>query len=190
MNILTRNLNIFLYMPRFLRSVRKPANRQTLHIICYFAAQRINQHFPNPILATEPLNRRHKDGKEHEEAQKLIAALPSDAGKGGSPAVSRAKRGVSPQKLSIPVAKNAKTNVNIRIPFFLERAGLRPGRSLGSISAKHCRNPEEARGIEILNKIDIDEILAGIEDDEAILPITIVDVDDAETGETVKIMIQ
>jgi len=31
-----RNLNIFLYMPRFLRSVRKPANRQTLHIIYYF----------------------------------------------------------------------------------------------------------------------------------------------------------
>ena len=31
-----RNLNIFLYMPRFLRSVRKSAYRQTLHIIFNF----------------------------------------------------------------------------------------------------------------------------------------------------------
>ena len=33
-------------------------------------------------------------------------------------------------------------------------------------------------------------MLAGIDDGEAVLPITIVDVDDASTGETVKIMIQ
>jgi len=45
LNILTRNLNILLYMLRFLRSVRKSACRQTLHIIRIFAAQRINQHF-------------------------------------------------------------------------------------------------------------------------------------------------
>jgi len=45
LNILTRNLNIFLYMLRFLRSVRKSAKRQTFHIIYYFAAQTINQHF-------------------------------------------------------------------------------------------------------------------------------------------------
>ena len=125
-----------------------------------------------------------------EEAQKLIAALPSEAGDDGSPAICRAKGGVSPKNISILVAENGKTKVNVKVPFFLVRAGLKLGRSLGSISAKHCRNPEKAKVFEILNEIDIDEMLAGIDDGEATLPITIVDADDANTGETVKIMIQ
>jgi hypothetical protein len=40
-----RNLDIFPNMPRFLRSVRKSASRQTLRSIYYFAAQTINQRF-------------------------------------------------------------------------------------------------------------------------------------------------
>ena len=44
-----RNLNILLYMLRFLRSVRVSAKRQTLHSIYYFAAQAINQCFPKPV---------------------------------------------------------------------------------------------------------------------------------------------
>ena len=40
-----RNLDIFLYMPRFMRSVRMSAKRQTLHSIYYFAAQAITQCF-------------------------------------------------------------------------------------------------------------------------------------------------
>jgi len=39
------NLNIFLYMPQFLRSVHMSAKRQTLHIIYYFTAQTITQCF-------------------------------------------------------------------------------------------------------------------------------------------------
>jgi hypothetical protein len=49
---------------------------------------------------------------------------------------------------------------------------------------------KNAKVFEILNEIDVDGMLAGIDDGEAALPITIVDVDDANTGETVKIMIQ
>ena len=41
----TRNLNIFLYMPWFLRSVRVSSKWQTLHSISNFAAQRITRHF-------------------------------------------------------------------------------------------------------------------------------------------------
>ena len=47
-----RNLNIFLYMPRFPRSVRMSANRQILRSIYYFAAQTINQHFPRQPTKT------------------------------------------------------------------------------------------------------------------------------------------
>ena len=102
--------------------------------------------------------------------------------------------------ISYPTARNRLDSL-IRAFGFDDKNALSEGRlgiltqlKEGTLTVEQALNilqgGKNAKGFEILNEIDVDEMLAGIDDGEAALPITIVDVDDASTGETVKITIQ
>ena len=126
-----------------------------------------------------------KDGTVSvEEAERLLDAVPAEAAEpAGGELVARSGSGVMPKRILIMVSENGKTIVNIRLPFSLVRVALKMGVSIGSMSAKHTSDPETAQALEMLKTIDIDESLGSLSDGDISLPYSMIDVDDDNSGD-------
>ena len=120
-----------------------------------------------------------------EEAEKLLEAVPKE---GESPLANY--EGRMPNRLLVLVTENDKPKVNVRVPFSLVRVGLKLGKSFGALGAKYAKDSEDIQALEMLNDLDIDELLASIMDGEIQLPYVIVDMDEAETGQTVRVVLE
>lgn len=132
-----------------------------------------------------------------EEAERLLEAVPADGGfsetalRTVAPSAESGARGVlSPKRIIVLVSEGGKPKVNVRIPFSLLRIGLKLGKSFGSMGLKNVNDEQSAQAFEMLQSLDIDELLNSVDDGEITLPYTIVDVEDAEKGEHVLIVIE
>ena len=114
-----------------------------------------------------------------EEAERLMEALPAEESRQLTTAAP-ARAGVSPKRVVVLVTENGKQKVNVRVPFSLVRVGLK--------SAKD--DPQAQQALDILNNIDVDELLASIDDGEITLPYAIVDVDDEDSGDQVRVVLE
>ncbi len=124
-----------------------------------------------------------------EEAERLMEALPAEEPRQLAEAPVRA--GVSPKRVVVLVTENGKQKVNVRVPFSLVRVGLKMGKSIGAISLKSAKDdPQAQQALDILNNIDVDELLASIDDGEITLPYAIVDVDDEDSGDQVRVVLE
>lgn len=124
-----------------------------------------------------------------EEAERLMEALPAEGPRQLAEASVRA--GVSPKRVVVLVTENGKQKVNVRVPFSLVRVGLKMGKSIGAISLKSAKDdPQAQQALDILNNIDVDELLASIDDGEITLPYAIVDVDDEDSGDQVRVVLE
>ena len=131
-----------------------------------------------------------KDGNiSVEEAERLLEAVPVQTS-GCSEEELAPHAPVQPKRLVILVTEGERTKVNIRLPFSLARVGLKMGLSLGTLGAKHSKDPETAQALEALRDIDINEILGALSEGDITLPYTIVDVDDDENGGHVQVTLQ
>ena len=125
-----------------------------------------------------------------EEAERLMEALPAEESRQLT-AASPARAGVSPKRVVVLVTENGKQKVNVRIPFSLVRVGLKMGKSIGAVSLRSAKDdPQAQQALDILNNIDVDELLAGIDDGEITLPYAIVDVDDEDSGDQVRVVLE
>ena len=125
-----------------------------------------------------------------EEAERLMEALPAEESRQLT-AASPAHAGVSPKRVVVLVTENGKQKVNVRIPFSLVRVGLKMGKSIGAVSLRSAKDdPQAQQALDILNNIDVDELLAGIDDGEITLPYAIVDVDDEDSGDQVRVVLE
>lgn len=125
-----------------------------------------------------------------EEAERLMEALPAEESRQLTTAAP-AREGVSPKRVVVLVTENGKQKVNVRVPFSLVRVGLKMGKSIGAISLKSAKDdPQAQQALDILNNIDVDELLAGIDDGEITLPYAIVDVDDEDSGDQVRVVLE
>lgn len=135
-----------------------------------------------------------KDGTVSiDEAQRLLEALPADEPREDSATNLPRVRGnlAFPKRLVVHVTEGGKAKVNVKIPFSLVRAGLKLGQSFTSLAGKYAgSSPEEARAYEMLKNIDIDELLASINDGAITLPYTMVEVNDEEQDTHVLIALE
>ena len=130
-----------------------------------------------------------------EEAERLLAALAEETAETQDAektelAVYDGVTGAQlrPKRIVVCVTKGEKPVVNVRVPFSLARAGLKMGKTFMSIGAK--TDPDAAQAFEALRDVDMDDILDSISDGDITLPYAIVDVDDDEKGEHVKIVLE
>ena len=125
-----------------------------------------------------------------EEAERLMEALPAEESRQLTTAAP-ARAGVSPKRVVVLVTENGKQKVNVRVPFSLVRVGLKMGKSIGAISLKSAKDdPQAQQALDILNNIDVDELLASIDDGEITLPYAIGDVDDEDSGDQVRVVLE
>ena len=127
-----------------------------------------------------------KDGSiSIDEAERLMEAIPS-----GDTALANTSD-FSPKRIYVHVTEGGKSKVNVKIPFSLVRVGLKLGKTFGALGMKNTQNsPEQAAAMEMLQNLDIDEVLNSIGEGDVTLPYTIVDVEDPEKGEHVKVVIE
>ena len=100
---------------------------------------------------------------------------------------------LSPKRILINVTENGKTKVNARIPFALLRSALKLGKTAGLISvitSKYLHKDMDAEVLEAIKEIDPDEIINSLSDGAVSLPCTIVEVDDEETGQQIRVIIE
>lgn len=131
-----------------------------------------------------------KDGAiSVEEAERLMEAVPAGEEDTKTANALTASSGM-PKRISVLVTGDGKTKVNVKVPFSLVRAGLKLGKTFGVYGAKFTKDPSEAEMLESLKSLDVDEILNSINDGDITLPYTMVDVEDDEKGEHVKVVLE
>lgn len=133
-----------------------------------------------------------------DEAERLMAAIPESEEPACSetslmvagPAADASAHLLQPKRITVLVMEGGKTKVNVRVPFSLVRAGLKIGKSVGAMSLKFTKDESSAQAMEILQNLDIDELLGSISDGDITLPYTLVDVEDPEKGEHVRVALE
>lgn len=131
-----------------------------------------------------------KDGEiSVDDAERLIEAVSDERPEESEAAPS----GPSPKRISVKVTELGKTKVNVKIPFSLLRIALKLGKTAGLAAAITTKNVDGETATEILDalkEIDPDEILGSLSDGDISLPYTIVDVDDDDADQHVKIILE
>lgn len=121
-----------------------------------------------------------------DEAERLLSAIPNEDE--NTAVVTSNRVGVHPKKLKVTVTDNytGKTNIDMRIPFSLIKAGLKIGKASIALGAKYDnnQNSETQQILELLRDVDIDEILGSLDDGDITLPYTMVDIDSNEDGKS------
>lgn len=125
-----------------------------------------------------------KDGHiSVEEAQQLLDAVP------GEEEAQPDAGAVVPRHIYIFVTEHGKTKANIKIPFSMLRVALKLGQTFGSMGGKHMKE-HEAKAMEMLVDLDIDELLGSISSGDITLPYTVMDMDDDEKGQHIEVILQ
>ncbi|MGO5072453.1 hypothetical protein ACTQ4K_00635 [Clostridium sporogenes] len=93
--------------------------------------------------------------------------------------------GIHPKNILIQVTEVGKPQTNVRIPFFVVRAGMKIGQA---VSAR--KTAKYGNELDMLKDIDMDAILSSLNNDELTLPCLLVDVEDSENERHVKITLE
>jgi hypothetical protein len=93
--------------------------------------------------------------------------------------------GIHPKNILVQVTEAGKPQSNVRIPFFVVRAGMKIGKAIGN--HKTTKRQDE---LDMLKDIDIDTILTSLNNGELTLPCLLVDVEDSENERHVKITLE
>lgn len=125
-----------------------------------------------------------------EEAERLMEAMNNERPEQRAEAIVLRQEtpGFDPKRILILVSEAGRTKTNIKLPFSLVRAALKIGKTVGAVGAKYA--PEEAEAMDMLKSIDIDEILEGLNDGEITLPYVMIDVDDDEKDQHIKVVLE
>jgi len=95
--------------------------------------------------------------------------------------------GIHPKNILVQVTKAGKPQSNVRIPFFVVRAGMKIGKAVNN--HKTTKRQDELDMLKDID-IDIDTILASLNNGELTLPCLLVDVEDSENERHVKITLE
>jgi hypothetical protein len=93
--------------------------------------------------------------------------------------------GIHPKNILIQVTEAGKSQPNVRIPFFVVRAGMKIGQTVSN--HKTAKRQDE---LDMLKDVDIDTILTSLNNGELTLPCLLVDVEDSENERHVKITLE
>lgn len=93
---------------------------------------------------------------------------------------------VNPKQMLIQVTQQGQPKVNVRIPFFLVKMGLKFGQM--AVDAKQAGGHDQA--LEYLKEVDLDSVMQALHSGEASLPMTLVDVDEPEKNTHVNIVLE
>lgn len=94
------------------------------------------------------------------------------------------QRPVRPKSIFIEVAEGGKRQPDVRIPFFMVKAGMKIGQAL------HSQKAKGGNELDLLKDIDIDAIVSSIGKGELTLPCLLAEVDDSENDKHVKITLE
>ena len=93
---------------------------------------------------------------------------------------------VKPKGIRIEVTENGVLTTNVRVPYFLVKMGLKFWQM-----SDHSKKKESARDeLERLKDIDMDAILEALSNGELTLPCLLVEVDEPDKNEHVKITLE
>lgn len=122
-----------------------------------------------------------------EEAERLLDAIPEDnaAGTDIIAAGTSTYNSQTPRRIRVLVTENGQSKANVKVPFSLVRAGLKIGKAATAVGAKHAKDDDEVALLNAISNIDVDELIASLDDGEITLPYTIVDVDEDNSHVTV-----
>lgn len=124
-----------------------------------------------------------------EEAERLMEALPAEESRQLTTAAP--PRGRVPQAGGRARDRERQAEGQRARPLLARAVGLKMGKSIGAISLKSAKDdPQAQQALDILNNIDVDELLASIDDGEITLPYAIVDVDDEDSGDQVRVVLE
>ena len=123
-----------------------------------------------------------------EEGEQLLSAMAAEEKESSGALEVYKEKKISPKRIFVLVTENGRPKVNVKVPFSLIRVGLKLGQSFGSMS--YVNDEAGKQALEALRQIDIDELLDSIADGDVTLPYTMVDMDDLEKGEHVKVVLE
>lgn len=125
-----------------------------------------------------------------DEAERLLDALGEPAGTPPEHAPELYREPLKPRRFLVLVTNPQKpNNVNVRLPFSLVRAGLKIGKTVSRTGIQVGTDPNAQMAMDMLQRIDLDEILRDLNDGTIALPFTLVDVD-TENGDRVQIILE
>ncbi len=93
---------------------------------------------------------------------------------------------VKPKGIRIEVTENGVLAANVCVPYFIVKMGLKFGQMADSSKKKGSAEDE----LERLKDIDMDAILEALSNGELTLPCLLVEVDEPDKNEHVKIMLE
>jgi hypothetical protein len=93
---------------------------------------------------------------------------------------------VKPKNIVIQVTEQGKLKTNVRVPFFMVKMGLK----FGQMAANVKKTDKHEKELEMLKDIDMDVILEALSSGEISLPCVLVDVEELDKNQHVKIMLE
>ncbi|GEM_PF-2450548 len=93
---------------------------------------------------------------------------------------------VKPKNILIQVTEEGTLKTNVRVPFFMLKMGLKFGQMAANAKKPGAREEE----LERLKDIDMDAILEALNSGELSLPCLLVDVDEPNKNQHVKITLE
>ncbi|WP_342757756.1 hypothetical protein [Kineothrix sedimenti] len=93
---------------------------------------------------------------------------------------------VKPKSIRIEVTENGVLTANVRIPYFVVKMGLKFGQMANNSKKKGDAENE----LERLKDIDMDAIFEALDSGEMTLPCVLVEVDEPDKNEHVKITLE
>jgi len=96
------------------------------------------------------------------------------------------KKTLNPKHMLIQVMEQGVLKVNVRLPFFLVKMGLKFGRM--AANANHTGSGDKA--LEYLKDVDLDAVLQSLDNGELSLPLLLVDVDEPENNTHVTLLLE
>lgn len=93
---------------------------------------------------------------------------------------------VKPKSIRIEVTENGVLTANVRIPYFVMKMGLKFGQMANNSKKKGDAENE----LERLKDIDMDAIFEALDSGEMTLPCVLVEVDEPDKNEHVKITLE
>lgn len=95
-------------------------------------------------------------------------------------------KSVKPKSIRIEVTENGVLTANVRIPYFVMKMGLKFGQMANNSKKKGDAQNE----LERLKDIDMDAIFEALDNGEMTLPCVLIEVDEPDKNEHVKITLE
>ena len=95
-------------------------------------------------------------------------------------------KSVKPKSIRIEVTENGVLTANVRIPYFVVKMGLK----FGQMANNSKKKGDAENKLERLKDIDMDAIFEALDNGEMTLPCVLIEVDEPDKNEHVKITLE